>query len=116
MKPTPVFHANAPRYLIRLWKDYPAYWRIAKYLDVNPSYIYKALKFGKEPNNTEIRRKFHLPKRKRKTQIVTRTQTPAYLKWWRRLDPSIRNMYIDTTFREWAEKAPNVQSADASRR
>jgi hypothetical protein len=108
MKQTPNFHPNAPKRLINLWKNYPAYYRIAKYLNVNPATVWKALRKGEEPINENVRQKFGLPRKPRKPHPVGATKPiiPQYLKWWRGLDHEIRDMYIKETFDTWSTKRP----------
>lgn len=109
MKPTPTFHPNAPRRLVRLWQDYPAYYRIADYLNVNRATVWFALRQGREPRNAEIREKFGLPRTQRKCKTdgtKVYTPLPDYQKWWRGLDIHIRDMYIKETFDEWSSKRP----------
>ena len=100
-KPKPKFHPRAPIRLKRLWKDYPAYYRIAKYLNVNPAEVWNALTKGKEPVNENVRVKFGLPRKPRKPRTPhakEKTSLPAYIKWWRRLSAEMRNVYIQETY------------------
>jgi len=114
----PSFHPKAPKKLIRLWSQFPAYYRLAQYLGVNRATIWFALKEGKEPVNPDIREKIGLPRKPRKQYTKTnkeRVRLPDYLRWWRELDPEMRNVYIQETYQEWVQKAP-VNDADATRR
>ena len=87
-KPKPKFHPRAPLRLKKLWKDYPAHYRIAKYLNVNPAEVWKALMKGKEPVNQDVRTKFGLPRKPRKPRAARAIKAdtpplPDYLQWWR---------------------------------
>ena len=109
MRAKPAFHPDAPRRLVKLWNEYPAYYRIAQYLDVNRATVWFALKQGKEPRNETIREKFGLPRKRRKQYARSgkeRVYLPDYLKWWRNLDPDMRNVYIRETFENWSSLKP----------
>jgi len=94
-KPKPQFHPHAPRRLVKLWKDYPAHYRIAKYLNVNIAEVWKALVKGKEPVNQDVRVKFGLPRKPRKPRAVSVPKiVPNHIRWWRRLDPTLRRDLI----------------------
>jgi hypothetical protein len=105
MRQTPMFHPDAPRKLKRLWREYPAYYRIAQYLNVNSATVWFALRKGREPTNEDIREKFGLPRRPRKPREKKDhdpTPIPQYLKWWRGLDATIKNIYIHEIYDQWS--------------
>jgi hypothetical protein len=106
MKPPPAFHPNAPKKLVKLWKKHPAYYRIAKHLQVNPATVWKAMRNGEEPKGEAIRVKFGLPRKPRKPKAEPKEikTIPQYRKWWNSLDPEIREMYIRETYEEWIQR------------
>ena len=97
----PTFHPNAPKRLIKLWKKYPAYNKLADHLEVNVFTVWQAMKKGKEPKNKDMRQRFGLPRKEFKKRTYVKKPIPQYIKWWRGLDPIIRNMYIKETFETW---------------
>ena len=96
VKKKPKFSANAPRRLKHLWKIFPAFNQIARYLHVNPAYVYKAMILGKLPANENIRVKFGLPRRARIKHPIkpVKQVPPEHVKWWRRLDKLNRDEII----------------------
>jgi hypothetical protein len=106
IKNMPIFHPNAPRKLVRLWRTRPAFHRIATHLLVNVDYVYQAMMKGKEPRNEIIRVKFGLS-RKPKPKTAGAKPLPNYMRWWMRLDNSIRMIYIREIYLKWSAQAPN---------
>jgi len=96
VKKKPKFAPAAPIRLKRLWKTYPAFNQIARYLHVNPAYVYKAMILGKLPANENIRVKFGLPRRARIKHPIkpVKQVPPEHVKWWRRLDKLNRDEII----------------------
>lgn len=107
MRVKPTFHPKAPRLLKRLWKEYPAYNQIAKHLKVNQGLVWKALTKGKEPMREDLRLAFGLSRKPRKKRQENGRKTPVpmpqYQKWWRGLDPIIKDMYIKETYENWKQ-------------
>lgn len=108
-RPRPKFHPNAPRLLVSLWDEYPAYYRIARYLQINIKYVWEAMKKGQEPSNAEIRKLFGLRAKRLPRRGAPRKPLSQHAKWWRRLDPIVKDAYVSTLYENWARKSPNGQ-------
>lgn len=105
-KAKPKFHPRAPIKLKRMWKEYPAYNRIAKYLDVNVNHVWKALKKGEHPINPNVRAKFGLPRKPRKPRTAHTSKPatlplPAHQKWWRGLPKEMRDFLIRVSYKRY---------------
>jgi hypothetical protein len=89
-----------------MWKQNPAYYRIAKILGVNPATVWRSLKLGEEPKQAEIRVKFGLPKRPRKPKAEPKEtkEIPNHRKWWSGIDPEIRDLCIKEAYEAWTQK------------
>lgn len=91
--------AMTPRKLARAIKEHKTQHRIAAALGVNPYYVNRYLKYGKEPTSKTIRAKMGFPPlRKKHTGRSGFAELPDHVKWWRKLDKRNRDHQI---FMRW---------------
>lgn len=95
-----------PRKLARAIREHRTQHRIAAALKVNPYYVNRYLKYGKEPSNAIIRAKMGFPKlRTRHNGRSGFAELPEHVKWWRKLDKETRGDWIKDAYEIHRAKA-----------
>lgn len=93
-----------PRKFSRAIREHKTQHKIAAALGVNPYYVNRYLKYGKEPTNKIIRDKMGFPPlRKKHNGRSGFRELPKHIQWWRKLDKVTRD--------KWIQRAHEVQQA-----
>jgi len=104
-----IIHPNAPRRLVRAWRDLGCSDRkLAELRGVNQFYVSQLLRRGIEPSNPEIRMQLFLPRRKRQPREPRTEEFPGQ----KRIIKSIRSLHRKTTleFKRWRKNADGIKS------